>query len=151
LISRLIDKALEETIMHFSSLFYNGNIERAKEKLKILPNQWRRSHSKTFRTGFFSGIYYILKIYKGCNIILTIIAIYIYLDGFNRKDRPKNYQETFFLFRLILFPILLMLSIGTFYFLLKRIINKNMVKIWNKFYIYIKIKSKKKLFKLGIF
>jgi hypothetical protein len=45
-ISKLIDTSAEETVLKFANLFYNGNIEKAKEKLKISPNHRKKSHSK---------------------------------------------------------------------------------------------------------
>jgi hypothetical protein len=98
--SPMLNTLIEETEDLVTEHLHNGNRKQAMDSLR-LPNEHHQeaiNQQVAFRCG----------IWLGCSVILTIIATYTYLTEYALLPEPSYSQFTFFVFRVLLFPILLM-------------------------------------------
>ncbi len=97
MLTTLIEQAEDLTTEHL----HNGNRKHAMNSLRVPNESYLESMNQavSFRCG----------IWLGCSFMLTVLATYSYLTDYaTLPTEPPYSQFSFFVFRVLLFPILLM-------------------------------------------
>jgi hypothetical protein len=82
----------------------SGNHKSAMKSLRLPNESFDSKQSETVL--FRSGIWF------GCSIVLTLVALYFYLREYTPATEPVYSEVSFFMFRVLLFPILLAIFIA---------------------------------------